>query len=45
VKLLVLAGSIMAGPFRKAVEDVRKNGLYVISLNMAGSVPDAADPS
>ena len=27
----------------QAVEEVRKNGLYVISLNMAGSVPDAAD--
>ena len=26
-----------------AVEEVRKQGLLVISLNMAGSVPDAAD--
>ena len=26
-----------------AVEEVRSNGLFVISLNMAGSVPDAAD--
>jgi energy-converting hydrogenase B subunit Q len=43
VKLLVLAGSIMGGAISEAVEDVRKNGLYVISLNMAGSVPDAAD--
>jgi energy-converting hydrogenase B subunit Q len=43
VKLLVLAGSIMGGAISAAVEEVRKNGLYVISLNMAGSVPDAAD--
>jgi len=43
VKLLVLAGSLMGGDITAAVEDVRQNGLYVISLNMAGSVPDAAD--
>ncbi len=43
VKLLVLAGSIMGGAISEAVEEVRKNGIYVISLNMAGSVPDAAD--
>ena len=43
VKLLVLAGSIMGGDITTAVEEVRRNGLYVISLNMAGSVPDAAD--
>ena len=43
VRLLVLAGSIMGGEITHAVEDVRRNGLYVISLNMAGSVPDAAD--
>jgi energy-converting hydrogenase B subunit Q len=43
VKLLVLAGSLMGGEITKAVEDVRQKGLYVISLNMAGSVPDAAD--
>ena len=43
VKLLVLAGALMGGDIGTAVEDVRKNGLYVISLNMAGSVPDAAD--
>jgi energy-converting hydrogenase B subunit Q len=43
VRLLVLAGSLMGGEISKAVEDVRKHGLYVISLNMAGSVPDAAD--
>ena len=43
VKLLVLAGSLMGGAISDAVEEVRRNGLYVISLNMAGSVPDAAD--
>lgn len=43
VKLLVLAGSIMGGAITAAVEEVRKHGLPVISLNMAGTVPDAAD--
>ena len=43
VKLLVLAGSIMGGEITRAVEEVRAHGLRVISLNMAGSVPDAAD--
>jgi energy-converting hydrogenase B subunit Q len=43
VKLLVLAGSLMGGDITAAVEEVRAAGLYVISLNMAGSVPDAAD--
>jgi energy-converting hydrogenase B subunit Q len=43
VRLLVLAGSIMGGDITTAVEEVRRNGLFVISLNMAGSVPDAAD--
>jgi len=43
VKMLVLAGAIMGGEITTAVEEVRANGLRVISLNMAGSVPDAAD--
>lgn len=43
IKLLVLAGSIMGGDIATAVEEVRRNGLPVISLNMVGSVPDAAD--
>ena len=43
VKLLVLAGALMGGDIADAVTEVRNNGLYVISLNMAGSVPDAAD--
>ena len=43
VKAIVMAGSLMGGEITKAVEDVRAKGLLVISLNMAGSVPDAAD--
>jgi energy-converting hydrogenase B subunit Q len=43
VRLLVLAGSLMGGDITAAVEEVRRTGLIVISLNMAGSVPDAAD--
>src|SRR2546428_7358850 len=43
VRRLVLAGSLMGGEITKAVEEVRAKGLIVISLNMAGSVPDAAD--
>lgn len=40
---LVLAGALMGGDIEKAVREVRAQGLLVISLNMAGSVPDAAD--
>lgn len=43
IRLLVLAGSIMGGEITEAVEEVQKSGLPVISLNMVGSVPDAAD--
>lgn len=42
-RALVLAGSLMGGDIETAVREVRKQGLLVISLNMAGSVPDAAD--
>ncbi len=42
-KALVLAGSLMGGEIEKAVREVRAQGLLVVSLNMAGSVPDAAD--
>ncbi len=42
-KALVLAGSIMGGEIEKAVREVRAQGLLVVSLNMAGSVPEAAD--
>jgi energy-converting hydrogenase B subunit Q len=40
---LVLAGALMGGDIEVAVREVRQRGLLVISLNMAGSVPDAAD--
>jgi len=40
---LVLAGALMGGEIERAVREVRAQGLLVISLNMAGSVPDAAD--
>ena len=43
VRALVLAGSLMGGEIEQAVREVREQGLLVISLNMAGSVPDAAD--
>ncbi len=43
VRLLVLAGSLMGGEISKAVQEVRQKGLIVISLNMAGSVPEVAD--
>lgn len=42
-RALVLAGSLMGGDIEKAVREVREQGLLVISLNMAGSVPEAAD--
>ena len=42
-RVLVLAGALMGGDIEKAVHEVRAKGLLVISLNMAGSVPDAAD--
>ncbi len=42
-KALVLAGSLMGGEIEVAVREVRAQGLLVVSLNMAGSVPDAAD--
>lgn len=42
-KALVLAGALMGGEIEKAVREVRAQGLLVVSLNMAGSVPEAAD--
>ena len=42
-RALVLAGSIMGGEIEHAVREVRTQGLLVVSLNMAGSVPEAAD--
>ena len=43
MKALVLAGSLMGGDIERAVREVRAQGLLVVSLNMAGSVPGAAD--
>jgi energy-converting hydrogenase B subunit Q len=43
VKALVLAGALMGGDITEAVMEVRAMGLLVVSLNMAGGVPDAAD--
>jgi energy-converting hydrogenase B subunit Q len=42
-RALVLAGALMGGEIEVAVREVRAQGLLVVSLNMAGSVPDAAD--
>jgi energy-converting hydrogenase B subunit Q len=42
--ILVLAGSIMGGQVAEAVKELKeKHGIPVISLNMAGSVPEVAD--
>ncbi len=43
VEAVVLAGALMGGEIESAVLQVQARGLLVISLNMAGSVPDAAD--
>ena len=40
---LVLAGALMGGEVGRAVREVRERGIVVISLNMAGSVPDEVD--
>ncbi len=42
-KALVMAGALMGGDIAEAVAEVRAKGILVISLNMAGSVPEAAD--
>ena len=43
VKALVMAGALMGGEIQRAVREVRAQGLMVVSLNMAGSVPEASD--
>ncbi len=40
---LVLAGALMGGEVARAVYEIRDKGIIVLSLNMPGSVPDAAD--
>jgi energy-converting hydrogenase B subunit Q len=42
-QVLVLAGALMGGDIAAAVQEIRAAGIVVLSLNMAGSVPDAAD--
>lgn len=42
-KVLVLAGSLMGGDIAAAVREIREQGIIVVSLNMAGGVPKAAD--
>jgi energy-converting hydrogenase B subunit Q len=40
---VVLAGALMGGEITEAVREVRARGILVVSLNMAGSAPKAAD--
>ena len=42
-RVLVLAGALMGGAIEQAVREIRAQGVLVISLNMAGSVPASAD--
>ena len=42
-KVLVMAGAIMGGDIAQAVEEIKRQGITVLSLNMAGTVPEAAD--
>jgi energy-converting hydrogenase B subunit Q len=41
--ILVLAGSLMGGKITEEVRKLQKEGIKVIALNMAGSVPNVAD--
>ncbi len=41
--ILVLAGSLMGGKITEEVKKLQEEGVKVIALNMAGSVPDVAD--
>jgi len=41
--ILVLAGSLMGGKITEEVRKLQKEGVKVIALNMAGSVPSVAD--
>ena len=40
---LVLAGALMGGEVARAVYEIREKGIIVLSLNMPGSVTEAAD--
>jgi energy-converting hydrogenase B subunit Q len=41
--VLVMAGALMGGEITEAIKQIKEKGIIVISLNMAGSVPDVAD--
>ncbi len=42
-RVLVLAGALMGGAITEAVRELQTHGIIVISLNMVGSVREAAD--
>ena len=42
-KALILAGSLMGGGITRAVKEIKRKGILVVSLNMAGSVVDVVD--
>ncbi len=42
-KALVMAGALMGGEITEAIRQIQEKGIIVISLNMAGSVPEVAD--
>ncbi len=42
-RVLVMAGAIMGGDIAQAVAEIKGQGITVLSLNMAGTVPEAAD--
>jgi energy-converting hydrogenase B subunit Q len=42
-RVLVLAGALMGGEITDAVRELQAHGIIVISLNMVGTVRDAAD--
>jgi energy-converting hydrogenase B subunit Q len=42
-KVVILAGALMGGDITEAVKEIQAQGIPVVSLNMAGTVPDVAD--
>ena len=42
-RVLVMAGAIMGGDITRAVREIKGQGITVLSLNMAGTLPEAAD--
>lgn len=42
-RVLVLAGALMGGEITEAVREIQRAGILVVSLSMAGSLPEAAD--